>query len=58
MPERPKRFTRLLSTRTFVIAFAIVEAVLLAWFIASDLRARRERRAAHTQPPTTRSTLP
>ena len=58
MPERTKKSPRILSTRTFVIVFAIVEAVLLAWFIASDLRARRERRATSIQPPTNRSTLP
>ena len=58
-PDRPKRRT-LFTTRTFVIVFAIVEAVMLGWFIASDVRARSARRAAAAaaSSPATRSAQP
>ena len=49
------------STRAFVLAFAIVEAAVIAWFLLGDVRARAARRAAAaaaSQTPATRSAPP
>jgi hypothetical protein len=60
MHQPTRKPGRVLSTRAFVIGFAIVEAIVIAWFIASDLRGRAARRAAaeDSRTPATRSTNP